>query len=279
MTTSVTPPVVQPHTATTNPDGAVLPALFVSHGAPLFAIEHGTSGPALQQWGAQLPADLRGVVVLSPHWMARSVTVMTNPAPQTWHDFGGFPPALYALQYPAPGNPALAREVMDLLAAAGMPALADAQRPLDHGTWVPLMHILPKANVPVVQVAMPVGWDAARLYAMGAALQSLRASGVLLMASGSMTHNLAEFFGGERATAPYVVEFSRWVESRLQEGDVASLLKHRSLAPHAHRAHPTDDHFLPLFFAMGAAGPEARPTYLTREVMYSMLAMDSFILQ
>ena len=280
MTPPVTHPTAQPvATATTSAGSALLPTLFVSHGAPLFAVEPGTSGPALQQWGAQLPSDLRGVVVLSPHWMARTVTVMTNPEPQTWHDFGGFPPALYTLQYPAPGSPALAQEVMDLLAAAGMPAQADAQRPLDHGTWVPLMHLLPQANVPVVQVAMPVGWDAARLYAMGAALQSLRASGVLLMASGSMTHNLAEFFGGERATAPYVVEFSRWVESRLQEGDVESLLKHRSLAPHAHRAHPTDDHFLPLFFALGAAGPAARPTYLTREVMYSMLAMDSFALQ
>ena len=257
----------------------LLPTLFVSHGAPLFAVEPGISGPALQQWGAQLPADLRGVVVLSPHWMARTPAVMTTAAPQTWHDFGGFPPELYTLQYPAPGSPALAQEVLDLLAAAGMPAQGDDRRPLDHGTWVPLMHLLPKANVPVVQVAMPVGWDASQLYALGAALKSLRASGVLLMASGSMTHNLAEFFGGERATAPYVVEFSRWVESRLQEGDTESLLKYRGLAPHAHRAHPTDDHFLPIFFAMGAAGAEARPHYLTREVMYSMLAMDSFSLQ
>jgi 4,5-DOPA dioxygenase extradiol len=114
---------------------------------------------------------------------------------------------------------------------------------------------------------------------MGEALQSLRASGVLVMASGSMTHNLAEFFGGERSVAPYVVEFSRWVESRLQEGDTEALLNYRSQAPHAYRAHPTEDHFLPLFFALGAAGAAARPDYLTREVMYSMLAMDSFSLQ
>jgi len=173
----------------------------------------------------------------------------------------------------------LGAEVMALLQEAGIPAQADAKRPLDHGTWVPLMHLLPGANVPVVQVALPMGWNSRQVYALGAALQRLRSQGVLLMASGSMTHNLAEFFGGERAPAPYVVEFSRWIESRLQAGDWEALLDYRSQAPHAHRAHPTEDHFLPLFFAMGAAGAEARPEYLTREVMYSMLAMDSFTLQ
>ena len=258
---------------------SILPSLFVSHGAPLFAVEPGISGPALTAFGATLPADLRGVVVLSPHWMARAPAVMTNPMPPTWQDFGGFPPALYALNYPAPGSPALGMEVIELLHEAGIAAQADANRPLDHGTWVPLMHLLPDAHVPVVQVALPMGWNARQVYALGAALQRLRSQGVLLMASGSMTHNLAEFFGGERAPAPYVVEFSRWIEARLQAGDWEALLDYRSQAPHAHRAHPTEDHFLPLFFALGAAGVGARPDYLTREVMYSMLAMDSFTLQ
>ena len=258
---------------------ATLPTLFVSHGAPLFAIEPGISGPALQAWGAGLPADLRGVVVMSPHWMARAPAVMTTAEPTTWHDFGGFPPALYALNYPAPGSPALAAEVISLLQAGGVDAQPDSQRPFDHGTWVPLMHLLPQANVPVVQVALPARADPRQIYAMGQALQSLRASGVLVMGSGSMTHNLGEFFGGERAAAPYVLEFSRWVEARIQAGDMDSLLQYRTLAPHAQRAHPTDDHFLPLFFALGAAGPAARANYLTREVMYSILAMDSFALQ
>jgi len=100
-----------------------------------------------------------------------------------------------------------------------------------------------------------------------------------VMGSGSMTHNLAEFFGGEREVAPYVTEFSRWIESKLAAGDLEALLNYRSQAPHAHRAHPTEDHFLPLFFALGAAGADARPEYLSREVMYSMLAMDTFTLQ
>ncbi len=262
---------------------ATLPALFISHGAPLFAVEAGTSGPALTRFGKSLPAGLRGVVIMSPHWMARTPAVMTNPAPATWHDFGGFPPALYELQYPAPGDPALAAEVLDLLKDAGIAAQGDAKRPLDHGAWVPLMHLLPGANVPVVQVALPAGYGPAEVYAMGKALRPLREEGVLLVGSGSMTHNLGEFFGGAREPAPYVVEFSRWIETAVTAGNLKALLDYRSEAPHAQRAHPSEDHFLPIFFALGAGGfgeeGAGKPEYLTREVMYSMLAMDSFALQ
>ncbi len=115
---------------------AALPTLYVSHGAPRFALAPGNTGPALTQWGAQLRAQhpgLRGVVVMSPHWMAQGVTVMTGARPATWHDFGGFPPELYQLQYPAPGDPALAGQVLDLLRQVGMDAWCDAARPFDHG--------------------------------------------------------------------------------------------------------------------------------------------------
>jgi 4,5-DOPA dioxygenase extradiol len=264
------------------PSPAVVPALYVSHGAPLFAVDAGETGPALTRWGKELRAQfpaLRGVVVMSPHWMARTPQVMTGPQPATWHDFGGFPPALYQLQYPAPGAPALAQEVLDLLQAAGVAAQGDAQRPFDHGAWVPLMHLFPEADLPVVQVALPVGTGPAEVYALGAALRGLRSQGVLVMGAGSMTHNLAEFFGGAREPAPYVIEFSRWIESALERGDLKALLNYRSLAPHAERAHPTEDHFLPLFFALGAAGDDLHANYLSREVMYSMLAMDAFALQ
>jgi 4,5-DOPA dioxygenase extradiol len=211
--------------------------------------------------------------------MARTPQVMTGPQPATWHDFGGFPPALYQLQYPAPGAPALAQEVLTMLQAAGLAAQGDAQRPFDHGAWVPLMHLFPEADLSVVQVALPMGAGPAEVFAMGAALRGLRSQGVLVMGSGSMTHNLAEFFGGAREPAPYVLEFSRWIESALQRGDLNALLNYRSLAPHAERAHPTEDHFLPLFFALGAAGDDLHANYLSREVVYSMLAMDAFALQ
>ncbi|NUN62312.1 MAG: dioxygenase, partial [Burkholderiaceae bacterium] len=152
-------------------------------------------------------------------------------------------------------------------------------RGLDHGAWVPLMHLFPQADLPVVQVSLPVGAGPADVYALGAALRGLRNQGVLVVGSGSMTHNLAEFFGGAREPAPYVLEFSRWIEAALQRGDLPALLAYREQAPHAERAHPTDDHFLPLFFALGAAGDDLHADYLSREVMYSMLAMDAFALQ
>ena len=274
---STSAPVTSPASSPT-----VVPALYVSHGAPLFAVDAGETGPALTRWGqglrTQFPA-LRGVVIMSPHWMARTPQVMTGPQPATWHDFGGFPPALYQLQYPAPGAPALAQEVLALLQAAGVAAQGDAGRPFDHGAWVPLMHLFPEADLPVVQLALPVGAGPAEVYALGAALRGLRSQGVLVMGSGSMTHNLAEFFGGAREPAPYVIAFSRWIESALERGDMQALLNYRSLAPHAERAHPTEDHFLPLFFALGAAGDDLHANYLSREVMYSMLAMDAFALQ
>lgn len=272
------------YTATLSPTATPqrLPALFVSHGSPMFALEAGSTGPALTQWGQELRAQypqLRGVVIMSPHWMAEGVQVMSNPAPETWHDFGGFPPALYQLQYPASGSPALAQEVLDFLQQAGINASPNARRPLDHGAWVPLMHVLPEADVPVVQVALPVDADARAVYGLGQALQALRDQGVLIVGSGSMTHNLREFFSGAQQAADYVVEFSRWVELQIQADAMETLLDWQEHAPHALRAHPSDEHFLPLYFALGAGGQGAHARYLSREVMYGMLAMDAFALE
>lgn len=258
-----------------------LPALFVSHGSPMFALEAGETGPALQQWGHALRAQfpqLRGVVIMSPHWMASKIEVMAHPNPPTWHDFGGFPPALYQLQYPAKGDPELAQTVVSLLDSQGFDATLNPNRPMDHGAWVPLMHLFPHADMPVVQVALPHTADARMVYAMGKALQKLREQGVLIVGSGSMTHNLREFFGGAHQAADYVVEFSRWIETHVQVRDMQALLDWHERAPHALRAHPTDEHFLPLYLTLGAGGEAARVEYLSREVMYGILAMDAFAL-
>jgi 4,5-DOPA dioxygenase extradiol len=284
--------------------------LYVSHGSPMFALEPGETGPVLARWGRALRQShgpLRGVVVMSPHWMSRGVEVMAGSRPATWHDFGGFPPALYELQYPASGAPQLAHEVMERLQAAGIAATANRQRPFDHGAWVPLMHLLPEADLPVVQVSLPASAGPAETHALGAALAGLRDEGVLIVGSGSMTHNLGEFrggtgetpqrvgdavqamrseaglqedgedpaVGGGSASLPYVQDFSRWIESRLRARDLPALLDYRDRAPSARRAHPTEEHFMPLYFALGAAGDGAQPRYLSREVMYSILAMDA----
>jgi 4,5-DOPA dioxygenase extradiol len=263
-----------------------LPVLFVSHGSPMFALEHGSTAPALRAWAASLPTPPRGIVIMSPHWMARSALVMSGASPATWHDFGGFDPRLYEMQYPAAGSPALAQQVVDLLQAAGIAAQGDAQRPFDHGAWVPLMHLFPQADVPVVQLALPVNYTPESLMAMGAALASLRQQGILIIGSGSMTHNLGEFMQGRPAltdaAAPYALEFARWIEQSVTQADLAAMLAYRQQAPHAVRAHPTDEHFATIYFALGAAawGTEAAPAvqYLSREVMYRYLAMDAFAL-
>ena len=259
-------------------DDQLMPVLFIGHGSPMNGIEDNDFSKTWVQFGKELPTP-KAVLVISAHWLTKGTHVTAMEFPKTIHDFGGFPPELYQLQYPASGAPALAQEVLALLQAAGVPAQGDAARPFDHGAWVPLMHLFPEADVPVVQVALPVGAGPAEVYALGAALRSLRSQGVLVMGSGSMTHNLSEFFGGSTEPAPYVVEFSRWIEDAVVRGDMKALLNYRSQAPHASRAHPTEDHFLPIFFALGAAGDDLHANYLSREVMYSMLSMDAFALE
>lgn len=264
-----------------------MPALFVSHGAPTFALESDSSAAqALRTWGQALPQRPRAVLVLSAHWMAAQPDVMAAPQPATWHDFGGFDRALYRLQYPAPGAPAMAAQVQALLQAAGWASALDGERPRDHGAWVPLLHLLPQADVPVLQLALPARADAAQVYALGQALAPLRTQGVLLLGSGAMTHNLGDFglHHPGQGPVPYVQAFSDWVHARLLAGERDALLDYRRQAPHAQRAHPTQEHFLPLFFALGAAqwgqpGSTCRVEYLLREIHHRLIAMDAISVQ
>lgn len=252
------------------------PALFVSHGAPTFAIEPGRLGPVLRAAGERL-ARPRAVLVVSPHWMTRGVRVATNPQPETVHDFGGFPAVLYTIRYPAPGHAELAQRTVDVLREAGWRAEADPHQGLDHGAWVPIRHLYPEADVPVFQVSLPVDLDAAGAYALGQALRPLRDEGVLVVGSGSLTHNLYEFRMGETAeTAAYAREFAAWIRQVLETGDKARLVDALHSAPHARRAHPTAEHFLPLLVAAGAAEGEPVET-LEGGITHGVLAMDSYL--
>lgn len=257
---------------------AVMPTLFVSHGSPMLPLEPGTAAPMLQALGRSLPRPA-AIVAFSPHWMARQPTVGSSARPQTLHDFGGFDPALYTLRYPASGAPQLAARVAALLRAAGWPAGVDAHRGLDHGVWSPLLSIYPHADVPVVPLAMPWPLDPATAFRLGAALAPLSEQGVLLLGSGSLTHNLIEFDPSARVDdppQPYVLEFAGWIRARIDQGDTAALRAYRRLAPHAAHAHPTDEHLLPLFWALGAAGPRARAQHHDGGVHYGTLSMDAW---
>lgn len=258
-----------------------LPSLFVSHGAPTFALEPGLAGPRLAALGRTLPRP-QAVLVVSPHWMTPSPRVGTSVQPETVHDFGGFDPALYRLAYPARGHPALARRTVERLVQAGWPAEADERRGLDHGAWVPLLHLFPQADVPVFQVSLPSRFDAAGAWAFGQALAPLADEGVLVVGSGSLTHNLQEFRGGQGPAEPYVEAFAAWVREAVERADAARLLRTLEDAPGARRAHPTTEHFWPLLVAAGAscapdAGAGPRPaTVIEGGVAHGMLAMDSY---
>lgn len=255
---------------------ATLPTLFISHGAPTFALEPGVAGRELERMAQHLPRP-RAILIASPHWMAPSLALTGHPAPETIHDFGGFDKALYTIQYPAPGAPALAARAAGLLANAGFNPRIDANRGRDHGAWVPMLHMYPAADVPVIQISMQPNGSPQYYFSLGRALAPLRNEEVLIVGSGSLTHNLYEFGSTRGKTQTYVTDFAEWIAADLARKDSTALFNYRHLAPNAERAHPTDEHLMPLMFAMGAAGADASAQRLAADdVRYGMLAMDIY---
>lgn len=255
---------------------STLPTIFVSHGAPTYAGEPGLAGEQLFAL-AQVLGKPEAIVIISPHWMTSGVKVTTSVRPDTIHDFGGFPPELYEIQYPAPGAPELAARAAQLLATGGMAVRLDDERGLDHGAWVPLMHMYPEADVPVVQVSIPFDADERQAYELGRALAPLASEGVLIIGSGSLTHNLREFRMGNVEGADYVHEFCAWMRRAVGAGDTEKLMNALSIAPHAGRAHPTTDHYLPVLVAAGAAAHMTPATVIDGGVRHGVLAMESYV--
>ena len=233
----------------------MFPSLYISHGSPMLALEPGASGPALARLAAELPKP-KAIVIVSAHWESNELLVSGNPRPDTWHDFGGFPKALFEVQYPAPGDPELAAEVVELLKASNLPARIDSNRPFDHGVWVPLSLMYPQADIPIVQVSLPTRGGPALQAHVGQALSSLRQHGVLLIGSGSITHNLREldWHAGPESVEPWAQAFRDWMVEKLAANDEAALNDYRQRAPNAVRNHPSDEHLLPLYFARAAGG-------------------------
>jgi len=254
-----------------------LPALFVPHGAPTFALTPGAAGHALAAFADTLPAP-RAIVAVSAHWSTDEATVGSAGRPATIHDFHGFPAALDAIRYPAPGDPGLAGEIADRLAAHGIPVHADARHGLDHGAWIPLRLMYPAADIPVVTLSLQAYRGTEHHLRLGAALAGLGREGVLVVASGNLTHNLGDYRGAGATGAPpaYVRRFADWIWQQLEQGRSETLLRYRSLAPDAARAHPSEEHLLPLFVALGAAGDAWRAERLHSGVEDGVLAMDAF---
>lgn len=254
-----------------------LPSLYISHGSPMTALHPGQTGARLGELAACLPKP-RAVVVASAHWLAEQPRIGSAAMPETLHDFGGFPEALYQMRYPAQGAPALAGHVSHLLEQADLKPTLHPQRGLDHGIWVPLQLLYPDASIPVVPISIQPEAGPAHQLAIGRALAPLRDDGVLLIGSGSMTHNLHDLAAGysDKRQAPYVRPFIDWIENRLLAADIDALLDYRRQAPFAERAHPTDEHLLPLFVALGAAGTHPRAQRIDAGIDIGLLAMDIY---
>lgn len=256
---------------------ACMPVVFVSHGAPDALLKAADAAACWREIGRQMP-EPTAILAVSAHWQARHPTLSLSGAPETLHDFSGFAPALHRMQYPAPGAPVLAERAASLIAAAGMAAELHPGRGLDHGAWVPLSAMYPAANVPVAQLSLVRHGGPAAHLALGQALAPLREEGVLILASGAVTHNFDWLdWRGEAEPMPQARAFSDWVAGRLAARDTPALLAYRSTECGT-EAHPADEHFLPLFVALGAAGAD-RPTRHQPGFSYGSLSMDAYVWQ
>lgn len=258
----------------------MVPALFVSHGSPMVALDTDEYPQALRAF-AQGLEGVKALVVVSAHWETRGgVQVTSSSAPGLIYDFYGFPDPLYALTWPSPGSPQLAREVVQLLRAAGFESSEEPERGLDHGVWVPLRLAMPEAKLPVVQVSLPAGASPQQVVHMGEALRPLRQQGVLLVGSGGVVHNLRrlDFARKHAPVAPWAQEFDSWVAERIGSRDLNGLMDW-TRAPNAQLAHPTAEHWLPIFFVLGAALAEDRVTPVFEGFHHSTLSMRSFALR
>ncbi|QJR13814.1 4,5-DOPA dioxygenase extradiol [Usitatibacter palustris] len=252
-----------------------LPALFVSHGAPTLAADEGYFTHAWRAIADALPKP-RAILVVSAHWDTDAPMVSSAHPPRTIHDFSGFPPELYEIHYPAPGAPHVAARVDALLRDANLEGRIDPQRGLDHGAWVPLLWMYPSADIPVTQLSVQSRRGAAHHLALGRALAPLRDEGVLVLGSGGVVHNLRELDWHRVAKEPFPwsVAFNEWVAARLAAGELDALADYRRRAPEPARAHPTEEHFVPLFAALGAGGLPASRIDLAYDL--GSLGMDCY---
>ncbi len=255
----------------------MIPALFLSHGSPMLALTDAPARDFLRGLGQTIERP-SAILVASAHWETPVPAFNAVTRNATIHDFYGFPPALFAMRYEPPGAPDLARHAAHLLAAAGMTSTIDAQRGLDHGAWVPLTLMYPDADIPVLQVGIQSSLDPAHHLRLGRALAPLRADNVLVIGSGSFTHNLSRLRPGsvDAPQPPDVVAFADWFDAAIGEGRMADLLEYRARAPFAVQQHPTDEHLLPLYVAMGAGGEAVSAERLHSSAMYSGLRMDAY---
>jgi 4,5-DOPA dioxygenase extradiol len=227
-----------------------MPALFIGHGNPMITLEKNVYTEAWAEIGNSLPRP-KAVLAISAHWYMQESAVTASAAPQTIHDFGGFPQELFEVQYPAPGDPDLARQIKDLLSP--LPVRLDESRGLDHGTWTVLRHLFPKADIPVVQLSIDRTKPPAFHYELGRQLISLRDEGILVVGSGNIVHNLHKYSWGDSRPQPFdwAIRFEGKMREFMGNGEVAGVIAYQELGGDAMLSAPTPDHFLPLLYVLG----------------------------
>jgi 4,5-DOPA dioxygenase extradiol len=269
-----------------NGDMNTLPSLFLSHGSPMIALEPGAAGHFMQGLAERIDAGFgrpRAVLVVSAHSLTREPVLLSAARHEAVHDFGGFDRRLYEMRYGPAGAPALAARAAALIEAAGLPVRQVDEGGLDHGIWTPLRYIYPDAGVPVLPLAWPPDWSPARLYTLGEALAPLAAEGVLIVGSGSITHNLRRVFGGGglhpkvgQPASPESTAFRDWFAARAAAADWDALFDYRARAPFAALMHPSDEHLLPWFVAAGAGGRAAPGVRIHASLEFGDLGMDAY---
>ncbi|MBD8891476.1 dioxygenase family protein [Roseibium litorale] len=257
-----------------SPKAPHLAPMFLAHGSPMLALTPIPAHHFLRDLGQSLPRP-KGIVILSPHWETQDLRITSPGTLKTIHDFGGFPRALFEIQYPAHATRQLVDTVKKHALSGGFSLKEDGSWGLDHGAWVPLSLLFPKLDVPVVELSLPYDSTPASIHALGRSLAALTEQGILILGSGSTTHNLREIQPEGSEAAGWAKAFDAWVDEGLEKADIA-FFADPSVAPNFRRAHPTAEHFLPLFFAMGAAGKDVPADLLHRSYSHGTLSMSYF---
>jgi 4,5-DOPA dioxygenase extradiol len=254
------------------PTNGRMPVLFVGHGSPMNAIEDSAFGREWARVGRELPRP-EAILCISAHWETGGIRLTGLAQPKTVHDFYGFPPALYAQQYPAPGSPALAQKAAGLLPGA----MLDVKWGLDHGTWSVLSKMYPKADIPVVQLSLDTARTPDEHHRLARKIAPLRDEGVLVMGSGNIVHNLRL---ADPSAGPFewAVEFDRFVKGRIEARDHDALIHYERLGDIARYSIPTNEHYLPMLYALALAGKDDSLAFFNDSVTYGSLSMRSFIL-
>jgi len=261
------------------PSTTQMPVLFFAHGSPMLTLENNAFTKMLAKTGENLPIP-KFILCISAHWESRGGTWVTGmDHPKTIHDFYGFPDELYAVEYPAPGSPTLAHQIQKEITSPTI-NIDENKWGLDHGTWTVLRHVYPKANIPVLQLSMDMSQPPEYHYRLGQALASLRKQGVLIIGSGNIVHNLRLVQWGKNAKpAAWAIEFDEWVKERLINRDDKSLVSDFLKTTAGQTSIPTPEHYLPLLYILGAAGPKDQAQFLYEGIDMSALSMRTVLFQ